>query len=234
MALDAPLGALGNLQLGEGGEEACGGPALLVGAGGVSGQRRPMAGSRSSFSSSGSRAVSTLILLMTRLHYSGTVTRTVSRITRSGSQHICGDDLCYRTENKPDSSDGTFKYMVSHTCADDWYHSQLNHFWDSQSMTFRPAFEPAVERGQGGPARLRLPLSRDLQVGQRNRLLVAMFPSVNGYFFIPNLRLGDCSNQLRSVRHYADRPVRAEPLVHATRSDRHHRDQAPAKLATVF
>ena len=50
-------------------------------------------------------------------------------------------------------------------------------------MTFRPAFEPAVERGQGGPARLRLPLGRILQVGQRDRLLVAMFPSVNGYFF---------------------------------------------------
>ena len=57
---DAAAGTLGQLVLGQGGQEASGGPALLVGALGEVGPDRVMAGSRRSVRSSGRRPVSTV------------------------------------------------------------------------------------------------------------------------------------------------------------------------------
>ena len=48
--------------------------------------------------------------------------------------------------------------------------------------------------------------------------MIAMFPAVNGYFFLPTYATLACGNLVRPDWHHEDREIRAEPQLHATRT----------------
>jgi anaerobic C4-dicarboxylate transporter DcuA/anaerobic C4-dicarboxylate transporter DcuB len=62
-----------------------------------------------------------------------------------------------------------------------------------------------------------------LPLGLSPWMLIALFPAVNGYFFIPNYPIGRCRHQLRPHRHNAYRKIYPEPLLHDPRIDRNKR-----------